>query len=76
MIKKKYKKAVGGMIVGGAALGLGSQVLGSVGGSAASSAQAGIGKVSGAMPVMGSIVGAGMVVDSLGRLKKSAKMRR
>jgi len=76
MKPKKYAKDSLMMVGTGITLGVGSSVLGSLGGSAANSAQSGLGKMSSAMPIMGSIYGAGMVMDSLDDLKKSAKRKR
>ena len=72
MKMKKYPKAGMGIATVGIGLGAGSAALGSVGGTAATQAQTGIGKMSGAMPKVGGIVAAGMVMDAVGGLKKQS----
>lgn len=67
---KKYMKAGVGMVGLGVGLGVGSQVLGEMGSTVGQTA---IGNISKAMPMMGNMVGAGMVMDSLSTMNKSAK---
>ena len=73
---KKIKKYAKGMVVGTIALGVGSSVLGGVGGSVASSGQAGMTRVAGFLPTLGGIYGAGLTLDALGKLQKSVPKRK
>lgn len=70
---KKRKQSAGKKARDLMALGLGtgfsSQLLGSAG---SVHGQQAMGKISGKMPMMGSMVGAGMVMDSVGMMKKKA----
>lgn len=66
---KKAKKTAKDMLVGGMALGVGASVAGGHIGGAMT-------KISGAMPAIGSVVGAGMVVGSLKHLENAAKPKK
>jgi len=70
--KKKTKKDIGNLMIGGAALAIGSQTLGSVG---ATDAQNAVGKISRHLPTMGSMVGVGMTLDALNQLQKKTKKK-
>ena len=79
---KKYKKGMReysrfgvGMAATGIGVGVGSQVVGEVGGAGAAGVQAGLGKITGAMPIVGSIMASGMVVRSLGMLQPERKSK-
>lgn len=67
---KKHMKRTGGLVVAGVGLGLGSQLLGEAG---SSYGQAAVGKVSKVMPMMGTMVGAGMVMDAVGDMSEYSK---
>ena len=75
---KKYIKQGMGMVTLGVGLGMGSQVVGDLGltgsaSTAATSVQTGIGNLAKGMKPMGSLMGANMVMDSLGMLTKQTK---
>lgn len=59
-----------GMVIGGVALGVGSQIVTHAGSPQTATA---LGEVSNYMPVMGNVIGAGMVLDSTSYLKKPLK---
>ena len=65
----QLNKTAGGMIVGGIGMGVGSQLVGSVGGSSAPFVQKAIGNVAKAYPTIGTISGAGAVMGTLKKLK-------
>jgi len=70
---KKTMKAAKGMMGAGIGLGVGSEVLGDIGGASAGHAQAGLSKISGAMPTMGKMVGAGMVMGGIRGLQDATE---
>lgn len=72
-VHKKIMRDSIDFMKGGVILGVGSQAVGSVGGSAASNVQAGLGKVSKSYSTLGSIMSAGYVMEGLQGLKKQAK---
>ena len=88
MVYKKKKKSKGrkmanemmggamGLVGGAAGMGLGSQVLGSVGGASSVHGQQALSNMSGFMPVMGKTMGAGMAIGALGELSKPMKKKR
>ncbi len=65
-----------GIVVGGATLGIGSQVIGTIGGSTAPAAQSGLLAAASFLPVVGTAVGAGVVVRQLDNLQESTKRKR
>lgn len=65
-----------GIVVGATILGVGSSVVGGIGGSTAASAQAGLGAAAGFLPVIGTAVGAGVVIRQLDNLQESTKRKR
>jgi len=64
---KELNQLAGGMIVGGIGMGVGSQLVGEVGGASAPHVQKALGNVAKAYPHIGTIAGAGAV---LGTMKK------
>lgn len=70
--KKKTKKDIGNLMVSGAAMGIGSQVLGDVG---ATHAQTAVGKITKHYPTIGTMVGAGMTMDAFSQLQKKMKKK-
>ncbi len=82
MARKKKDSDLGiarpamGIVSGGVILGVGSSVVGGVGGSTAASSQAGLGAAAGFLPPMGATVGAGLTVQQLRKLQKVSKRRR
>lgn len=73
---KRIKKYAKGMAVGTIALGVGSSVLGGVGGSVAASGQAGMTRMAGFFPTLGTIYGAGLTFGALDKLQKSVPKRK
>ena len=65
----QLNRTVGGMVVGGIGMGVGSQLVGSIGGSSAPHVQKAIGNVAKAYPTIGTISGAGAVMGTLKKLK-------
>lgn len=63
---KKYKKTTKDMMITGIGLGVASSL----------APNSGIGNVASAMPKVGTIVGGRMVLDALGNLQRSAKMKK
>jgi|24BtaG_2_1085350.scaffolds.fasta_scaffold00312_9 hypothetical protein len=78
MVKKKYKKKVMGMVETSMIGSAGSIALGGIGGTSAHHGQAGIQSATSFMGVTGSMVGTGMLMDSVKKLspKKKKKKRR
>lgn len=70
---KKYGQTGMAMIGTGVGLSIGSQVAGELG---ATSTQTAIGKMTGKMPAMGSMVGTGMALDVLQSSMKVPKMKK
>ena len=62
--------AVGGLVALGATTGVGAQVITSTGGSAA-----GVAKVSGFFPAIGTAVGAGLVLREVDKLRKVVRRK-
>ncbi len=81
MAKKKKVSDLGiarpamGLIGGGIALGLGSSIVGSVGGSTAASAQGGLTTAASFLPIAGTAVGAGLTIRQLKKLEKMQERR-
>lgn len=71
--KKKPLKETFGLVTTGIGLGVGSQVLGDLG---ATHAQTAVGRVSKALPAVGSIYGAGLVLDTLDAFGKKIIKKR
>ena len=69
-------RPAGGLLLGGIALGVGSSVVGSVGGATAANAQAGLGTFSSFLPVVGTGIGAGIVIGQLRNLEDTTKRKR
>lgn len=65
----QLNKVAGGMIVGGIGMGVGSQLVGSVGGSSAPLVQKAIGNVAKAYPHIGTIASAGAVMGTMKKKK-------
>jgi len=66
----KKKKGIMGLMTTGIGVGVGSQVAGEMG---ATSTQVALGKIGKGIGTVGGVMGAGMVMDSLGRLVKKKK---
>ncbi len=64
------------LAVGGMTTGISSQVVGEVGGTSAPDIQAGLGKVAKGYKYAGSLMGAGMVLDSLESFGKGFKKKK
>ena len=73
---RKTRKLIGGMFGTGMALGAGSIGLNAVGGTAATNAATGFGNISAALPTVGHLGGAGMVMNSAMGLKNMYKKRK
>jgi hypothetical protein len=73
MNTKKHMKRMGGLMAMGIGLGVGSEVLGSVG---STQGQSAVGNISKAMPIMGTMVGASMVMDAVNDINKSATIKK
>lgn len=70
--KKKTKKDIGNLTIGGAGMAIGSQTLGSIG---ATEAQTAVGRISKHLPTLGGVVGAGMTLDAINQLQKKMKKK-
>lgn len=66
-------KDIKDLMASGVMLGVGSDVIGKVGGSTASDSQKALGNVAGYMPLMGTATGAGWALDELGNLVKKKR---
>ena len=69
-------RPAGGLILGGIALGVGSSVVGKIGGSTAVNAQAGLTTFSSFLPVVGTGVGSFIVVRQLRNLEETTRRKR
>lgn len=69
MVDKKAQKDVMGMVTLGATTAVGSSILGQIGGTAATQAQAGLGQVASGMQTVGTVAGAGMALRQLKHLQ-------
>jgi len=80
MKKNKYFKATDNMMVGGLSLGVGLHAMGGTGltgasGTAIGHAQAGVSKVAGVMPAVGTIVSGGMLMGAVKKMGDAAKTK-
>jgi len=73
---RKLKKHARDIGVGAIGLGIMAGAAGQVGGTVAAKGQAGMTKIAGYFPAMGTIIGGGLVLRSLDKLKKSVPKRR
>ena len=73
---KRTRKTAMGIMGAGFGLGGGAMALGGMGGTAATNAATGLGNMSAALPVAGSIGGAGMVLGQVAGLREIMKRRR
>lgn len=81
MVRKKNKdigiaRPATQLLVGGVVLGVGSSIVGKIGGATAVNAQAGLTTVSSFLPVIGTGLGSFIVVRQLRNLEESIKRKR